>query len=66
MALKIPQVVLDPDPVSFAFDALSNESIASMLHGSVAGWVWLIAESRSGPQAQQLRDRAEAFFRKFP
>jgi hypothetical protein len=65
MALKIPQVVLDPDPVSFAFDALSNESIASMLHGSVAGWVWLIAESRSGPQAQQLRDRAEAFFRKY-
>lgn len=63
---KIPRLQLDPDPVECAVAEFSDESRAFYLHGSVAGWVWLIAESQVEHEAVRLRNIAKGFFKRFP
>lgn len=62
---KIPGLQLVPDPVEWAVAELSDDSRASLLHGSVAGWVWLISESRLKQEAERLQNAAKRFFNCF-
>lgn len=66
MVCKKPSLNLSPDPVECALNELKNDASASLLSGSVAGWLWFISETRPGPEAQILQIAAEDFFNRFP
>lgn len=66
VGFKISDLQLVPDPVNSAVTKFSNEFEASELHGSAAGWVWLISESRPAAEAEQLRTAVKQFAKQNP
>lgn len=59
-AHKIPGLGLHPEPLESAVAELSSDR-ARTLHGSVAGWVWLLAESQPEDQARRMKESAKSF-----
>lgn len=66
MESKIPDLQLLPDPVECAVVKLSDEAGALELHGSVVGWLWLISESKTAPEAEQLQKVVKHFVNRNP
>jgi hypothetical protein len=64
-AFKIPRLNPSPDPVYCAVAEFSNPLRAANVDGSVAAWVWRIAESRHEPEAGVLRNAVEDFLTRF-
>jgi tetratricopeptide (TPR) repeat protein len=62
---KIPELLLTPAPSDSAPAYISDPSSAPVVHGSVAAWLWLIAESKQSPESEKFIDIAKDFFTKY-
>jgi len=62
LEMKIADLALSPSPLSEAIQAMERPDIASTLPGTIAAWVWLLAEAKPA-ERDQLQNAAGRFLR---
>jgi len=63
---KIPGLSLTPDPFQMAVNMLRDESYIHKLHGSIVGWIWMIAKRKSPTSLKPIHEAVEKYFFTFP
>ena len=66
ISLKVPGLVLQPDPIGYALQIVQDPVTAPQLHAAIACWLWRHSHLRSAEEGKAMKHVAYAFLDQFP